>query len=83
MDHVLDSYANGQLSVKDKIVMLHAEEPITTNVGRVVFNTILPEGLRFINETFGKKLLKQILSLVFDDYGMAETVRVADDIKDL
>lgn len=83
MDDVLDAYANAHLHVKDKVVMIYQDKPVTTNVGRVVFNTVLPEGLRFQNKTFGKKQLKLILSLVFDEYDMAETVRVADDIKDL
>ena len=47
------------------------------------FNQILPEGLRFINKQIGKKDLRNILSSVFDDYDMEETVRVANTIKNL
>ncbi|NOZ43727.1 MAG: hypothetical protein GXP45_00880 [bacterium] len=83
MDAVLEAYDNQDLSVKDKITLIHDEEALTTTVGRVIFNNILPEGLRFINETFDKKTLKQILSTVFDEFGMVATVQVADDIKNL
>ena len=35
---------------KDKIILVYNNEPITTTVGRVIFNSILPERLRFINK---------------------------------
>jgi len=43
----------------------------------------LPEKLRFINKKLTNKDLVKILSVVFDEYDMPTTVRVADDIKDL
>jgi len=54
-----------------------------TTVGRVIFNTILPEQLQFLNQQFGKKHLKKLLSKIFDECGMEETVKVADAIKNL
>jgi hypothetical protein len=43
----------------------------------------LPEKIQFINKKQGKKELKNLLSLIFDKYDMATTVKIADDIKDL
>jgi hypothetical protein len=43
----------------------------------------LPEKLRFINKKLANKDLVKILSVVFDEYDMPTTVKVADDIKDL
>ncbi len=83
MEDVLISYTNGDLVVKDKIVLLYKWEPIKTTVWRVIFNNILPEKLRFINKKLISKDLVKILSVVFDEYDMPTTVRVADDIKDL
>lgn len=82
MDKVLDSYSNSNVAIKDKIVLVFNDEPIETTVGRVVFNSILPEKIRFINSKVKSKDLKKILSTIFDVYDMPTTVHVADDIKD-
>jgi DNA-directed RNA polymerase subunit beta' len=82
MDKVLDSYGNGNVMIKDKIILVYDEEPVTTTVGRVIFNSILPEKMRFMNSKVKNKDLKKILSRIFDEYDMPTTVHVADDIKD-
>lgn len=82
MDRVLDSHANGNLHIKDKIILVYNNEPITTTVGRVILNSILPERIRFINKKMKSGDLKKVLSQIFDEYDMPTTVHVADDIKD-
>lgn len=79
----MDSYGNGEIFVKDKILLNYKKEPIETTVGRVIFNSILPERIRFINTKLKNKDLKKLLSRIFDEYDMQTTVYVADDIKDL
>jgi DNA-directed RNA polymerase subunit beta' len=83
MDDVLDMYHNSNVAVKDKIILNYEGTPITTTVGRVIFNNVLPEKIRFINAKQKSKDLKKILSRIFDEYDMATTVVVADEIKDL
>ncbi|MCX6823174.1 MAG: DNA-directed RNA polymerase subunit beta', partial [candidate division SR1 bacterium] len=83
MDLVLESHANGNLHIKDKIILVFNNEPITTTVGRVILNSILPERIRFINHKMKSGDLKKVLSQIFDEYDMPTTVHVADDIKDL
>ena len=83
IESVLDSYENGELFVKDKIILNYNNEPIETMVGRVIFNSVLPEKIRFINMKLKNKDLKKLLSRIFDECGMQTTVYVADDIKDL
>jgi len=83
MEEVLFAYSNWDLKIKDKIVLVYDKQAINTTVWRVIFNNILPEKLRFINKKLTSKDLVKILSVVFDEYDMATTVRVADDIKDL
>jgi len=80
---VLDHFFNEELVIKDKIILKCKDEYIETTVGRVLFNSVLPEKVRFINKKFTKKELKWILSRIFDECGMEETVQVADDIKNL
>ncbi len=67
--------------VKDKIILNFNNEPIETTVGRVIFNSILPEKIRFINTKLKNKDIKRLLSRIFDECGMQQTVNVADDIK--
>lgn len=83
IEAVLNSYDNGEIIVKDKIILNYNHEPIETTVGRVIFNSILPERIRFINTKLKNKDLKKLLSRIFDEYDMQTTVHVADDIKDL
>ncbi len=83
IESVLNSYDNGEIYVKDKIILNYNNEPIETMVGRVIFNSILPEKIRFINMKLKNKDLKKLLSRIFDECGMQTTVYVADDIKNL
>jgi DNA-directed RNA polymerase subunit beta' len=83
IDSVLESYGNSEIFVKDKIILNYNGTPIETMVGRVIFNSILPERIRFINSKLKNKDIKKLLSRIFDEYDMQTTVYVADDIKDL
>lgn len=83
MEQVMKTFENGEIVEKDKIVMKYNGEILTTTVGRVIFNSVLPEKVRFVNKKQWKKDLKKLLSRIFDLYDMATTVKVADDIKDL
>jgi len=83
IETVLNSYANGEIFVKDKIILNYNKEPIETMVGRVILNSVLPEKIRFINSTLKNKDIKRLLSRIFDECDMQTTVYVADDIKDL
>ena len=56
---------------------------IDTTVGRVLFNRILPESLRFINRVLDKGGIKEVMSLVYEVGGEEITVEVADKIKDI
>ena len=80
--HVLNAYEAGNLSVKDKILLQREGEHMETTVGKVIVNDVLPESIRYINETIGKKQLKKMLNRIFDECGLEETVRVADALKD-
>jgi len=57
------------------------EELVETNVGKILFNNILPHKLRFINETMDSKKLKNIVRACFDLLGIDETAQLVDRIK--
>jgi len=56
---------------------------ISTCVGRVLFNNILPQSLRFVNEAIDSKRMKAIIEDVFKKLGPAETAPILDKIKKL
>lgn len=77
------AFKNKEVAIKDKIMILDQGNIIETTVGRVIFNTALPEHMEYINETITNKGIKRLISKVFDEYDMATTVKMADEIKDL
>src|SRR5438105_2849354 len=54
---------------------------IETTVGRVLFNAVLPEELRFINQVLDRGKIREIVTAVFDRYGGEVTAEVVDKIK--
>ncbi|MBU0705693.1 DNA-directed RNA polymerase subunit beta' [Patescibacteria group bacterium] len=52
-----------------------------TTVGRMIFNTFLPEEIDYVNETIGKNGLKALLAQILDTCGPETTAKVADEFK--
>ena len=71
-----------------KFVDLHAlikarvdGEIIETTIGRMIFNTFLPEEIPFVNETVDKSKLKNLLAKILDICGPETTAKTADEFK--
>jgi len=58
-------------------------EPEICTVGRAIFNRILPDEMRFVQETMDKKNLQELVSRVFENAGMDRTTDIVDQIKNL
>ncbi len=56
---------------------------IETTPGRVLFNSIMPEGVPFVNYTLDKKKLSKLITEIYIKVGNEETVRFLDRIKEL
>src|SRR2546427_78544 len=54
---------------------------IDTTVGRVLFNAVLPEELRFINQVLDRGKIREIVTALFDRFGGEVTADVVDKIK--
>ncbi len=80
-EEVQSMYDNGDLHIKDRITFIFDGEPIKTTVGKVLFNSIMPVSIRFINESVTKKGMKALLNRIYDDCGMDETAKIADTVK--
>lgn len=81
------AYQNGFVHVRAKIKVRmninKKDELIETSIGRILFNNILPEELRFINETMDSKNLKKIVAKCFNKFGIDETSKLVDKIKEI
>ena len=54
---------------------------VRTTIGRVLFNSIIPESIGFLNRTFGKKQLGDLVFQCFKEAGLSATTRFLDDLK--
>ncbi|PWN06759.1 DNA-directed RNA polymerase subunit beta' [Rhodohalobacter mucosus] len=89
-DEVIVAYDQGKLDTHAKI---NVRIPITNDegeteyeiikstTGRVIFNTILPEGVEFVNKTLGKKELRTLISDIHTEVGTRETAEFLDKMK--
>ncbi|MBN2322683.1 MAG: DNA-directed RNA polymerase subunit beta' [Spirochaetes bacterium] len=82
-EEVLMAYENKTCKVHDRIILRHNGVRIETTVGRVVFNSILPKEIGFINYTLGEKELSSLVSNCYDNNGAAVTTKMLDAIKQI
>jgi DNA-directed RNA polymerase subunit beta' len=59
------------------------DEAELTTVGRAIFNRILPDEMRYVQKTLGKKELQELVDLSFRKLGQERTTDVVDAIKNL
>ncbi len=78
------------LALDNHWVTLHAEvkvringKIISTTVGRILFNSIVPDGLPFYNELIAKKSIESIISECNRIVGINRTIEFLDDLKNL
>lgn len=71
------------LTLRQPIKFRYQNKTYETTAGRVLFNEILPEGLRFINETINKERLIDLIDKCYRLYGSEMTALLLDRIKNL
>jgi len=54
-----------------------------TTVGRILFNEILPDQLRFVNKIMGRSQIKKLIADSLEIYGIDDTAVLLDKIKDI
>lgn len=83
-NEAVTAYDRSDLDLGAKIkVRLSSGEIIETTVGRILFNEIVPEDLRFINENMNKKSVGRLVDTVYRLHGTDRTAQFVDDLKDL
>ena len=86
-EETIFAYQNKKLKLQEpirvRIKIGKKIEMIDTTVGRIIFNTILPDKLRFVNEVVTKKDLTNLIKECLYIYGEDRTVQLLDEMKDL
>ena len=74
---------NDRLNLHNWIILKEAGKNIVTTVGRVIFNSIIPDEIPFQNYTFDKGKLNDIAMLAYSTVGQAKTAIFLDNMKEL
>ena len=80
---VHSAQALGEVDLHEWILFRYQGRDIVTTAGRVLFNEVLPETLRFINEVCPKDKIIGLIDKCMRILGMDATVQLLDDLKDL
>jgi len=80
-DEACLAYENNFIDLHEPIHVKYNGAMLKTTVGRLIFNSLLPEKLRFINDVVGKGKLKDLIRECSRLYSEEETVKFIDDLK--
>jgi len=80
-DDAILAYDHNFVSLNEPVIAKINGQRLRTTVGRMIFNLILPEKLRYINEVVGKGKLKDLIRECLRLYTEDETVKFIDNLK--
>jgi DNA-directed RNA polymerase subunit beta' len=95
VDEVFYARDNNSVTTHERIILKNPDfgldtvygkkdaKTIETTVGRVVFNSVWPRELGFINNTTGKKQLGELIWRCYQVVGQERTVEMLDRLKEL
>jgi DNA-directed RNA polymerase subunit beta' len=84
------AYSLGYISLHAPVIVAQVydhkpppREPVRTTVGRCIFNHVLPDELRFINQAMNKGTLQELVAVCYRQLGGEVTTTVVDRIKNI
>jgi DNA-directed RNA polymerase subunit beta' len=90
LDEVELAYSLGYVDLHTPIVVAQVYDDgrplkklLETTVGRCIFNRILPDELRFINQAMDKGALQELIGVSYRQVGSELTTKLADQIKNI
>ncbi len=84
IDEGLLAYENKSVDLHSNVHLLHKGIWIkNTTVGRVIFNSILPDGVDYVDKIVDKKILTKVINSAYLISGNYQTVLFLDRLKDL
>lgn len=83
IQHVKNAYYNNMIHLREEIEVYIDKKVITTTVGRILFNEILPEDVRNYGIVFNKQNINKIVKTVYDRYDFDTVAILLDKLKEL
>lgn len=80
---VLLALSTRKLGIRRKITVKIGKELVETTTGRVLFNMLIPEQMRFINETVSAAMIKKLINTAIDKMPEEEVSTLIDRLKGL
>lgn len=80
-DDALVAYEVGIIKLRQRINVRRDGADLETTAGRVVFNRILPDEIKFVNEVLDKARLRSVIVRHLDIFGIEATARLLDEVK--
>ncbi|MBX0312083.1 MAG: DNA-directed RNA polymerase subunit beta', partial [Sulfurihydrogenibium sp.] len=82
-EEAVTAYELGTIDLLAKIKVRINGKIVETTAGRIIFNQILPEGYKFVNEVLDKKKISKLISDIYEKYGNEITAQTLDKIKEI
>ncbi|MFH1776181.1 MAG: DNA-directed RNA polymerase subunit beta' [Candidatus Omnitrophota bacterium] len=83
IEEAITAYQCEMIKIHDWCQLSFNGTLILTTMGRIIFNDIIPDKLRFINEQLGKRRLSILISECYKNCGHEATVILLDGLKTL
>jgi DNA-directed RNA polymerase subunit beta' len=82
-EEVRIAYDNEDVDLQARIRLRWKGEVLETTVGRTLFNEIVPEELKFVNQELKKKEITTLVGRCYNTLGNERTVAFLDELKEL
>lgn len=80
-DFAVKAYEREEIDINEEIVVRAKGETLNTSVGRVIFNSILPDDYGFINEQVNIRTVNKVIDDIKAERPMEDVVVILDDLK--
>lgn len=77
------AYQTGKIDLRQKINLRINGRFIETTAGRIIFNSVLPEGFDFVNEMVTSAKIKELFTKAYSSMPSEKVIEMIDAIKDL
>lgn len=81
-DSAITAYQNEQIGLRTPIKSNWKGTAVETSVGRILFNEVLPEELRFLNKPISRHEATIIITNCFEKFGEEVATKAIDNFKD-
>ncbi len=82
-EDAIKAHQRGVLPINEEIVVKGKGETWRTTVGRIIFNSVLPVELDYVNERVESNIVGRVVDQVKADYPLDVVVKLLDDLKEI